>query len=87
MLFPLPPADSVLMIAFGVVNIIIPGLGLCLDTLFSTSEAERKNTRNYIVALLYFVCAFIIVGWVCAIIEGVFLIMEGLKNDTPRARV
>lgn len=79
LLFPLPPADGMVMIVCGIVGIIIPGLGLCLDTLLSTSETERKKTQNYITALLYFVCTFIVVGWVCSIIDGVFLIMEGLK--------
>ena len=43
LLFPLPPADGMVMIVCGIVGIIMPGLGLCLDTLLSTSETERKK--------------------------------------------
>lgn len=51
-MFPVPEADKVAMIVLGIINCFIPGLGLCLVSLFSTLETEKKRISNYVVALL-----------------------------------
>jgi hypothetical protein len=77
-LLPVPQGTNALKIVCGVANIIIPGLGLLVLRLSSKSPDNENNT--FIICGCQFALAFVGVGWIWGIFNGIKMIHYGLND-------
>lgn len=73
------PVDQGIAIAALVVNILVPGLGTII---YGISADDLRIAR----AILQFVGAFILIGWISAVIDGVKILMAASPKATVTAR-
>lgn len=71
----LPTLSRGLAIFILVLNIIVPGLGTaCLSCIGGSCKTE-----HLIIAVLQFVLAWIVIGWIWSILWGLLLLMKASK--------
>ena len=81
-IFPLPPGPMVESVICGILNFIIPGLGVFILSL----NVHPYDPWIALVALLEFVLAFIAIGWVWAIIHGIIIIINAVRDAAHKDR-
>lgn len=77
-IFPVPRSDGAVRALCGIVNIIIPGLGLFLLSLNYNRYYPAYNQTYGWISLLQFLLAFVGIGWIWAFVNGLVMIYVGL---------
>ncbi|KAH0572632.1 Transmembrane domain-containing protein [Spironucleus salmonicida] len=71
-ILPVPFVNRIAGICLGVVNCFFPGLGLAIA---SCCQKGKFNSYILVIALCQFLLAFIVIGWIWAIVNGIYMII------------
>jgi uncharacterized membrane protein len=74
----IPTTSKCMAIVLLVLNCIWPGLG----TAIMACMVREFMVENLVIALLQFVLAICVIGWVWSIIWGVFVLMKAKPEET-----
>lgn len=75
--FPVPRSNGCLRVLCGIVNIVIPGLGVFVLSLNYRRYRPTYHQAYGWVSLLQFLLAFIVIGWIWAILNGLVIMVVG----------